>query len=44
MLGISSYWQLLISGLIIFIGFIIQMSKKERKKGGVVHETQTDSA
>jgi simple sugar transport system permease protein len=34
MLGIPSYWQQVISGIIIFIGIAVQMSKKKQRKGG----------
>ena len=36
MIGVPSYWQRLIAGLIIFVGFVIviQMSKKRSLKGG----------
>jgi simple sugar transport system permease protein len=34
MLGIPSYWQQVISGIIIFIGIAVQMSKKKKRKGG----------
>jgi simple sugar transport system permease protein len=33
MLGIPSYWQKVVSGLIIFFGIIVQMSKKSGIKG-----------